>query len=214
MARRFSIRKYLQDYSSLYVFIAVLFVMGVAFGAVMVNALSLDQKQEMLQQLGAFFYSLTDHNDFSGQSSFIDSLWLNLKWILLIWLLGLSVIGLPLIFVLDFLKGVLIGFTVGYLVGQFSWEGVLFSLVSVAPQNLLIIPLILIASVTAASFSIAMVKSQFMRGNYKQGQMVQALMRTIVITLGVCVIIVGVSAYEGYISPYLMQWVTPTVPSI
>jgi stage II sporulation protein M len=209
--RSFSLGKYLKEYASLYVFITVLFIMGVAFGAVMVNALSLDQKQEMLQQMSSFFYTLTDDSVISGQSGFIDSLGLHLKWIVLIWLLGLSVIGLPFIFVLDFLKGVLIGFTVGYLVGQFSWEGVLFSLVSVAPQNLIVIPLLLICSVTAASFSISMVKSRFVRGSYKQGHMAQALMRSIVITAGVCLIIMGVSAYEGYISPHIMRTVTPTI---
>lgn len=187
--------------------------MGVAFGAVMVNTLSLDQKQEIMQQLGSFLNTLTDSTDISGQVSFVDSLSLHLKWILLIWLLGLSVIGLPLIFVLDFLKGVLIGFTVGYLVGQFSWEGVLFSLVTVAPQNLIVVPLIIICSVTAAAFSISMVKSQFIRG-HKQGFMLQAFLRSIIITVGICLFIVGISAYESYLSPYLMRWVTPTITSV
>lgn len=212
--RRFSLGKYLKENATLYMFVSVLFIMGVAFGAVMVNALSLDQKQEMLQQVSSFFHRLTDNADMSGQSGFLDSLGLHLKWILLIWLLGLSVIGLPFIFVLNFLKGVLIGFSVGYLVGQFSWEGVLFSLVSVAPQNLIVIPLLLICSVTAASFSISMVKSRFARGSYKQGHMVQALMRSIVITVGVCLIIVGVSAYEGYVSPHIMRPLTPAISAI
>ena len=81
-----------------------------------------------------------------SQSSYWSIAALHLKWIGLIWILGLSVIGLPGILILDFLKGVLIGFTVGYLVGQYSWKGLLFALVSIAPQNLFIIPVLMMCA--------------------------------------------------------------------
>ncbi|WP_279401536.1 stage II sporulation protein M [Piscibacillus salipiscarius] len=50
--------------------------------------------------------------------------------------------------VLLFLKGIVIGFTVGFLVNQLSWKGFLLSITSVAPQNLLIVPayLLIVAS--------------------------------------------------------------------
>lgn len=204
----FSLRAYLRDHSSLYIFISVLFAMGVMFGAVLVNALTLEQKQEMLEQVSSFFYTLTDQSLDDGKVIFAKSFGMHIKWILLIWLLGLSVIGLPLIFVLDFLKGVLIGFTVGYLVGQFSWSGVVFSLVSVAPQNLIVIPVLLISSVTAAAFSIRLVKSRILK-NDNQAPILPSLIRFTAIIAAMCVLLAGISLYEGYVSPIFMRSVTP-----
>ena len=62
---------------------------------------------------------------------------------------------------IGFSKGVLIGFTVGYLVGQYSWKGLLFALVSIAPQNLLIIPVLMMCSVAAITFSLYIIRDRF-----------------------------------------------------
>lgn len=148
--------------TSLYVFVAVLFLVGVIFGALMVNALSLEQRQDLEGYLGNFF--VTVHHGTSGgeTGAYWDIAMLHLKWIGLIWILGLSVIGLPGILVLDFMKGVLIGFTVGYLVGQYSWKGLLFALVSVAPHNLFVIPILLVCSVAAMTFSIYIIRNRLL----------------------------------------------------
>lgn len=78
-----------------------------------------------------FFVTVNQNEQgFAGSqatSTFWDNVSLHLKWVGLIWVCGLSVIGLPGILVLNFLKGVLIGFSVGYMVGQYSWKGLLFS---------------------------------------------------------------------------------------
>ncbi|GIP37558.1 stage II sporulation protein M [Paenibacillus sp. J31TS4] len=191
---------------SYYLFVGALFLTGVVFGSVMVNALTLEQKEEIARHLGGFFDLVTLGTGFDAKQSFFDALGMNLKWVVLIWLLGLSVIGMPLIFALDFLKGVLIGFTVGYLVGTYSWKGMLFALVSVAPQNLIAIPVILAASAGAMSFSILLVRNRFwQRGgsvyasflHYSSGAMVLALL------------MIGVSLFEAMVSPVMMKWVTP-----
>ncbi len=162
MLRNRTLEQYMKEHLSLYIFVGVIFVTGVVFGAVMVNALSLEQKQEITRYLGNFFSIVTQGGLESGTASSIkESFTMHIKWVLIIWLLGLSVIGLPLILILDFLKGVLIGFSVGYMVGTLSWKGLLFALVSVVPQNLIVIPLLIICSVSAISFSILLVKNRF-----------------------------------------------------
>jgi len=206
MNRNLTMKQYMKENLPLFIFVAVLFVIGVVFGAVMVNALSLEQKQEMSRYLGSFFHELNDGGDFDSRQSFLQAFGMHMKWILLIWLFGLSIIGLPLILVLDFLKGVLIGFTVGYLVGQMSWKGMLFALVSVAPQNLIVIPTILFCSVAAMAFSIFVIKHRFMSRN---GSMYQPFMRYTTITLLMGAFLLGAAFWEGYISQLMMKWVTP-----
>jgi stage II sporulation protein M len=198
----------MKDHVPLYMFVSVLFLIGVVFGAVMVNALSLDQKQELARQLNYFFQGVDDGSMVAGQQgqSFQMTLGLHLKWMGLIWLLGLSVVGLPLVFVLDFLKGVLVGFSVGYLTGQFAWKGMLFALVSIAPQNIVVIPVILVASVAATGFSLHLVKSRF---QHRRGALAQPFWQYTGTSVFLSIVLAGVAIYEGFLSPYVMDWVAP-----
>ncbi|MEK8127493.1 stage II sporulation protein M [Paenibacillus filicis] len=212
MAHNRSLEQYWKEHLPLYVFIGVIFVTGVVFGAVMVGALSLEQKQEITRYLSNFF-SIVDQGALSGDvsASFRDTLALHMKWVLIIWLLGISVIGLPLILILDFLKGVLIGFSVGYMVGTMSWKGLLFSLVSIVPQNLIVIPVFIICSVTAVSFTLHLVKNRFIQ---KKGELFEPLMRLSGVTLASGVLLVGVALFEAYMSPAMMKWVTPMLVTL
>lgn len=198
--------KSLHEQFPLYIFVSVLFLMGVIFGALLVNAMSLDQKQDLARYLGSFFNSVIQGNEHSYFSTFLDAFFSHLKWVLIIWLLGLSVVGLPGVFILDFLKGVLLGFTIGYLVGQLSWKGMVFALASLAPQNLIIIPVIMMMSVFAITFSLAMVRTRFMN---QQGNMQQALIQYCVQSLVMVGLILAVALFETFITPQFMKWIAP-----
>nr|WP_209970302.1 stage II sporulation protein M [Paenibacillus eucommiae] len=211
MNGKLTMKQFMKENLSLYVFVSVLFVIGVVFGAVMVNALSLEQKQEMSRYLGSFFQEVNGGMQIEGGQSFQQAFGMHMKWILLIWLFGLSVIGLPLVLILDFLKGVLIGFTVGYLVAQFSWKGMLFALVSVAPQNLIVIPALLICSVSAMAFSIYIIKNRFIQ---RRGAIYHPFMRYVSITLLMGVFLFAAALWEGYVSLDVIKWVTPMLAGI
>ncbi|ALS22763.1 stage II sporulation protein M [Paenibacillus naphthalenovorans] len=207
MLRNRTLEQYMKEHLSLYIFVGVIFVTGVVFGAVMVNALSLEQKQEITRYLGNFFSIVTQGGLESGTASSIkESFTMHIKWVLIIWLLGLSVIGLPLILILDFLKGVLIGFSVGYMVGTLSWKGLLFALVSVVPQNLIVIPLLIICSVSAISFSILLVKNRFIS---RKGTLYEPFMRLSGTILASGFMLIGVAVFEAHVSPVMMKWVAP-----
>ncbi|MDF2961809.1 MAG: stage sporulation protein [Paenibacillus sp.] len=206
MNRNRSLQLYMKEHLSLYIFVGVIFITGVVFGTVMVNALSLEQKQEIMRYLGNFFSSVEQGAFSDVKASFQQSFALHIKWILIIWVLGMSVIGLPLILILDFLKGVLIGFSVGYLVGQLSWKGLLFALVSVVPQNLIVIPALLVCSVTAMAFSIHLIKHRFMT---RKGAFYEPFMRYSGTILLSGALLAGVALFEAYLSPVMMKWVTP-----
>ncbi|MBP1155168.1 MULTISPECIES: stage II sporulation protein M [unclassified Paenibacillus] len=207
MMRSRTLEQYMKEHLSLYIFVGVIFVSGVVFGAVMVNALSLEQNQEITRYLGSFFSSV-NQGGLEGEvaGSMKESFAMHIKWVLIIWILGLSVIGLPLILILDFLKGVLIGFTVGYMVGALSWKGLLFALVSVVPQNLVVIPLLIICSVSAMSFSIHLVKNRFIS---RKDPLYEPFMRLSGTILASAVLLFGVALFEAHVSPVMMKWVTP-----
>ncbi|MHA0855523.1 stage II sporulation protein M [Paenibacillus sp. CMAA1364] len=201
------IRNTLREQTTLFIFVAVLFLVGVVFGALMVNALSLEQQQDLAAYLGNYFVTLEQGSNGVEQATFWSIVILNLKWVGLIWICGLSVIGLPGILILDFLKGVLIGFTVGYLVGQFSWKGFLFAMVSVAPHNLFVIPVLMLCSVAAITFSLHIIKNRMLM--YRQGNFTRPFVTYVSLTLVMGLLMIGIAAFETWVTPAMMRWVTP-----
>ncbi|WP_058303773.1 stage II sporulation protein M [Gorillibacterium timonense] len=202
---------HVKSYLSFYIFVSAIFVTGVIFGVVLVSALTLDMTQEIRRHLGHFFETMNQGEELDAVRSFWSIFGMNVKWVLLIWLFGLSVIGLPLILVLDFFKGALIGFTVGFLAGQYAWKGLLFSLASVVPQNLILIPVMLIGSVSALSFSVYLVKNRFLK---QRGTLYQPLFRYCALALLLVILTAAVSLYEAYLSPELMKQLTPSLVTL
>lgn len=53
-----SLRLMIKEQTPLYIFVAVLFLVGVVFGALIVSSLTLDQQQELGDYLGNFFVTV------------------------------------------------------------------------------------------------------------------------------------------------------------
>jgi stage II sporulation protein M len=199
-----------RDNINLYVFIGVLVIVGAIFGALLVNALTLEQQQELTDEIGVYMSSIKDSQHLSRAAEFWDSFMFYGKWLFLIWLLGLSVIGLPLVLVLDFLKGVLIGFAVALLAQQLAWKGVFFFLMATAPQNALVIPALMIASVSAARFAYFIVRERLFR---RKGQLLPPFLAHTAVTLIMLVMLCVASLYEAFLSPLLLEKIAPNIAS-
>lgn len=193
---------------TLYVFVAVLFVVGVIFGGLMVQALTLEQQQELASDVSQYVQLMNNGVMADEAQSFWDSFFFHGKWMLLLWLLGITVVGIPFVLALDFLKGALVGFAIGSLVTQHAWKGLLFSLVSVAPPNLIIVPAILITSVAAISFSTYVIKNRLLQQKGTLAPQVLAFSSTVLFMM---LLLVGAAWLEAYISPVLMKWVAPLI---
>lgn len=202
---RNTVVNHISENSSIYIFNIVLFLMGVIFGAIIVNSLSFTQKEDLFYYLSQFFGQVSEGQIADSKELFMQSLLHNSKFIGLIWLLGISIIGLPIILILLFMKGMVVGFTVGFLVNQMSWKGFLLSFVSVLPQNFIIIPVFIIAATLAVSFSLRMVRREFMK---KIGQPFGPLFGKYIFAFSIAILVIAVAAgIEAYISPFLIQTV-------
>jgi stage II sporulation protein M len=194
---------HLREYSSIYLFVVVLFLMGVIFGAVIVNSLSFTQKEDLFYYLSQFFGQAAEGEVNAARDLFLQSFFHNSKFIVLIWILGISIIGLPIILIMLFIKGVTVGFTVGFLVNQMGWNGFLLSFVSILPQNLIIIPVFIIMAALSVMFSLRMIRNQFMK---KISQPVLPLFfRYVISFLAALVIVAGAAGIEALISPALLK---------
>ncbi|KAA0550351.1 stage II sporulation protein M [Bacillus sp. BGMRC 2118] len=200
-----TITQHLKDHSSIYLFVTVLFMMGIVFGAIVVNSLSISQKTDLYLYISRFFGQVSKGELTSSNEVFIQSYLHHIKYVALMWILGISIIGLPVILILLFLKGIVVGFTVGFLVNQLKWEGFLLSFVSVLPQNLIIIPALIIMGTVSVSFSLRLIGQIVV----KRANMpfMQFFVRYTAVAVVVCLFILAASAFEAYSSPILMKQV-------
>lgn len=197
--------EHIRNNSSIYLFVIILLLMGVIFGATIVNSLHSELKQDLLFYLKQFFSQADKDN--IGEPSVVwkESYISQLMYISIIWVLGISIIGLPIILFLLFLKGIVVGFTVGFLVDQMGIEGFLLAMVSVLPQNLIVIPIYIFISTISIGFSIQLIKQLFIKK--QTNSILPELVGYSFLFLIVGIILLVSSCFEGYISPKLMKFV-------
>ncbi|MGI6684873.1 MAG: stage II sporulation protein M [Bacillota bacterium] len=165
-AIKFLIKKSLQENLVIYLIIPVIFAFGFIFGMMGVNKLDANQVKDLVSFVDGFINNLpTASVDASLETQ--QALISNLKTLFYIWFLGLTVIGIPLTMIIIFSRGFILGFTTSFLIQQKSFQGILVILMTVLPQNLLFIPVVLIAAVSSISFSFFVIRGKFAGKNIK-----------------------------------------------
>src|SRR5699024_7024580 len=97
------------------------------------------QKQDLFFHVNQFFVKLTNGEPIVSKDILQKSFSFHIQYLFLIVLLGVTIIGIPLIWLFVFLKGLVIGCSVGFIVSQLGFKGLVLATVSIAPQNMLII---------------------------------------------------------------------------
>lgn len=180
-------------------------MIGISTGAITIKVLSLTQKKELISFLDSFFKILNENN-ISSVALLKQSLLNNLQTVLLIWFLGVIVIGIPIVMGVLVLRGFVVGFTVGFLIESFGFKGFIFAFCAVLPQNIFIIPCLLILSVISIKFSITILKNKFKKT--VQYNFVNRLTKYTVSMAMVSIIIIIGSVVEAYITPIFMRLIS------
>ncbi|MFW5991811.1 MAG: stage II sporulation protein M [Halanaerobiaceae bacterium] len=191
---------YIRKRLPVFTFVIILFVLGIGFGAVAVKTVEYNVREGVFNYFNGFMegYNNLEYN----QTALIgESIKFNLLNILIIWVFGLSVVLMPLVSVLIFFKGFVLGFTIGFLVSEYSWKGITIALAAVFPQNLIIIPVYIMSAVIAIYISIQIFKHYrgYIRVNFED-----ILTYSLEMTLLAAVLLLG-SLMETYISPFLLK---------
>jgi len=195
------IAKNLQENLVIYLIIPVIFLCGVFFGTLGVKELNSSQVKELVDFVDGFINNLpTAAVNASLETR--HALTVNLKTLFYIWLLGLMVIGIPLTMIIVFTRGFIFGFTVSFLIEQKLFQGILVVLLTVLPQNVLFIPVILVAAVFSISFSLFVVKGKFAGKTLNLSKKFVSYTLTFVV-LGLFVVLA--SFIQGYVSPSLVK---------
>ncbi len=196
---------YLKDNFLLFIIIIIVLLIGIILGSISIKALNTQQKDNLVEYINLFFQKV-DINTINNNIVLKHSIINNTKFILIIWVLGLTIIGIPFIMLLIFVKAFTIGFTVGFLVDELGFKGIIFSTISLLPQNIINVPSYIIISVSAISFSMLLLKS---RNRLEKFSLLQQLTGyTVLVFLMLLIVIVGCFV-EAYISPVFMKFMLP-----
>ncbi|KNF07421.1 stage II sporulation protein M [Gottschalkia purinilytica] len=196
-----NLKKHIRDNIILYFILVLSLMIGIASGAITINMLNPTQKKELIDFLNSFFRVLNTNIDNSVLLK--HSLENNIYIFLIVLILGISIIGGPLILGVVLLRGFIIGFTVGFLVKEVGMKGVLFSTLVIVPQNIFIIPWILIASAISLCFSLRIIKNKFNK-SIKINLLNEMLRYSFIMTILSVLLVIG-SFVESYITPMFMK---------
>ncbi len=199
---RNGLKGYLKESLPYYFFVTLLFILGVVFGAIAVNALASQQKVELLDYLKVFLRGLSQKlGDIDSGVVLRQSVANNLKTAGLVWFLGVTVIGVPLTVVILFVRGFVVGFSVGFLVGEMGGKGLSLALLAIFPQNVIAVPVIIALGVSSLAFSVLVVRQRV--GRFKVNLAEEFLAYTFT-SLVLCALLVGASLIEAYVTPVFM----------
>lgn len=183
-----------------YLLIAFVFVAGIIVGDYKALGLAGGVKSHLLILIDEYLQGGTSagldkgvilYNSFTNQA----------KSIIAVWFLGLTIIGMPLILGVVFLKGFSLGFTISFLIKEKALAGALITILSILPQNLVYIPLLLIWSVVGINFSIYIALKRV-------GSVIPlgkgVLTYTLLLAGALGIVLMG-ALIEAYLSPWLLS---------
>jgi stage II sporulation protein M len=180
-------------------------MVGISSGAFTTKALSQAENKELIKYLQNFF-RIVDTKVIDQFSILKQALINNLQTGVLIWILGVTIIGIPLILLLVAVRGFIIGFTVGFFIQQMGVKGLIFSILSLLPQNIIIIPGVIIVAVLGISFSIMLIRNKVKKTRY-DNVLNQFFVYSTVIAIVHIFIAVG-CLVEAYISPLFIKYMS------
>jgi len=184
--------EHIRQFWVIYLTLAGVYLAGSVFGAIGVSALSGTESSQLAQFLDKLLLSQPQSLD----SGFLLQL-AREQFIIMagIWILGLTVIGTPLIYLIIFTRGFVLGFTMSFIIGIKGFWGLGLIFISVLLPAVAGIPLLLLGAGLATIFSFLLIKGKSAGESLRQEFFYYSL-ATVLISLGS--VAVGVS--QGYFS--------------
>lgn len=188
---------------NLFVFLVVIIAVGVASGSIFVTVLNDSDKTMVSDYLNNFFNNLNSNNlNYSG--TLINTLIFTLGLVFLIWILGISVIGFILILLFLFIKAFALGFSVGSIIINFNFKGILIALAYVVPHHIINLMIYLLISSYALVLSYRLINSFTKKKSFD----FKGIFNRYLFILGFSLIILLFSAlYEVYLAPSLINMI-------
>ncbi|MBS4536226.1 stage II sporulation protein M [Clostridium sp. D2Q-14] len=188
-----------------YFLVIIILMIGISAGVITIKIMDETQRNELHKFINEFF-STVNSQKINNITLLKNSISNNFKTALIIWGMGILVLGIPVILGIIFFRGFTIGFSIGFMINDFGFKGLMLALLTLIPQNIFIIPGIIIISSLAISYSIEFIKDRKKKkiNNNKDNFVKKAISFSFYVLITcICFVIGGI--VEAYITPYLMK---------
>ena len=206
---RTTLTEHLQKNKNTYLFLFLAFVTGVSAGAFTVNGLSSIQRTELTNYFQGFLELFENQRVDSNeilQISLVD----NARLVAILWTLGVTIIGIPLIYLFVGVRGFITGFTSAFIIDLMGVKGVIFTLFSIVPKEIIIIPCVIALGVNGINFSLNIIRSKSIKRVNKENLRTGFLAYCLATAFFSCFIFGGI-LIESYITPICIRIITSKV---
>lgn len=194
---------------SKWIYLGVVMFAGAVFGSIFIQVLPSEQQLGLGHEITIYMNWMKQSSDVNSSYLFWEAFFKYFIWVTLLFILGITVIGVPLIIVLNFLKGFLLGCSIHIVVQMFGTQGILLSIATVVPHNVVAVPAILILSSTAIGFSTHIVKKRLMT---HKGNLREAFVSYSTVAMSMLILLAIAAFVQVYISPQVMEWYLVQLP--
>lgn len=177
------------------------FLLGISAGIFTELMMTSVEKEGMISYLDQYFL-LSSPNDLAFSEIFMKSAGNNLGLLVIMILSGITAIGFPVALAALIYKGMALGFSAALLIDSMSFKGVAIVFTSMLPQNLIIIPAIIIAGVAALNLAFHTISNR--RFGIKKSLAESSGSYLFINVVLAAVILVG-CFIESFLSPLLTQ---------
>jgi stage II sporulation protein M len=188
----------------LYLFLLLIFIIGVIFGSIFITILDDQDKTSVLNQIGNFFSQIKS-NKINFITAFKNSITSNLIYIALVFILGISIIGIPIVIIMLFLKGFMLGFSVASIIAKYKILGLLGAVTYIFPHIILSVIVIFVISYYALKISYSIFKAVIDKKTINFSEIINRY--SVVMLIGVIAMVIS-SLIEAFVSPYIMKLFT------
>lgn len=196
------LKKKLYFNKNLFVFLFVLVIVGLFAGALFSVILSDIDKKMVADYLNDFLLNLSK-DELNTNISFFNTLIFTLGFTLLIWIFGISIVGVLLVLPFLFLKSFVLGFSVGSILINFKFKGIILSLLYIVPHH--VINLLIYILVCAYSIMISYRMINCMRNKLKFDFKLFMSKYTFILFFSLFILLIS-SLYESFILPYVLKF--------
>lgn len=187
----------------------MIFAVGVSAGAFTVNGLSSLQREELDIYFKGFL-QLLDYQSIDSSELFKISLVENLKIVGILWILGVMIIGIPFIYIVIGLRGFITGFGSGFIIKVLGLKGVVFTMLTIIPKEIVIIPCVIALGVNGINFSLSIIKSKSIKHLSKESIKSNFMTYCFTTLFYIFIIFLGI-LIEVFITPVFMRIITPLI---
>lgn len=188
------------------IFILITFFLGLILGSLFINFITEDDKKLLVEQLELFLSNVKNlTKDVFGIKVFSGEILNNGFQLFIIFVLGISMIGLPVVIIIMFFKGFMLGTTLATIILKYQFKGIIGSFLYVFPCYIFNIIIYIFISFFAVHASIKFLKALFKKDNLNFKSFFGRYLLSFIISMFLMNI---VCLLDAYLTPGLLKLFT------